>query len=375
MIKGEEEEEEDEGLQMGKKDKGKQREVSVASVKTPVSVAAPERRPTTKSSIHKPSLTGKPIDVLDGRKKREDSIADRSQSLRRTESSPMIALPKDIGPEDFKIIRLIGKGDVGRVYLVARKTTGKLYAMKILSKDEMIRRNKVRRAMTEREILVTAQHPFIVPLYYCFQSKDYLYLLMEYCSGGEFFRTLQRQPGKRIAESAAKHYIAEVLLALEYIHVQGFIYRDLKPENILLHSTGHLMLADFDLSKRAIKPGVPNMVVSSSWWSVGAFPFLLNYFPPLPVFFFLTPNSLSSLSVLQKNVIKGINTSSVVNDFRTNSFVGTEEYIAPEVIHNNGHSANVDWWTLGILLYEMLVSCCCCFIIIIIIFIFIIFIY
>ena len=204
------ESEDDQGLMMGPKDKGKQREqaktasiasktASIASVAAP---AQPERRPTARMPMgpggHKPSLLGKPFDPIEARR-REESTSERSPSLRRTESSPMIALPKETGPEDFKVIRLIGKGDVGRVYLVARKTTGKLYAMKILSKEEMIKRNKVRRAMTEREILVTAHHPFIVPLYYCFQSKDYLYLLMEYCSGGEFFRTLQRQPGKRIS--------------------------------------------------------------------------------------------------------------------------------------------------------------------------------
>lgn len=245
-------------------------------------------------------------------------------SLRRTESTPtLMGFQREIGPEDFKLIRLIGKGDVGRVYLVARKTTGKVYAMKILSKEEMIKRNKVRRVLTEREILVLAQHPFIVPLYYSFQSRDYLYFVMEYCSGGEFFRTLQKQPGKRIPEHAARHYIAEVVLALEYVHMMGFVYRDLKPENILLHSSGHIMLADFDLSKRAQKLGSPGVVYSHSIFS-------------------------------SKPIIKGVNTSSVIGEFRTNSFVGTEEYIAPEVIHNNGHSTNVDWWTLGILLYEML---------------------
>jgi len=125
---------------------------------------------------------------------------DRSGSfLRRTESSPMMVLSKEVGPEDFQLIKLIGKGDVGRVYLATRKTTGKLFAMKVLSKEEMIKRNKVRRALTEREVLVTAQHPFIVPLYHCFQSKDYLYFVMEYCGGGEFFRTLQKQPNKRLS--------------------------------------------------------------------------------------------------------------------------------------------------------------------------------
>lgn len=186
--------EDDEGvIMLTAKDKGKQKEV------------LPERRPTnpaTKpagSSVLTPAQRFSRIDPLEVRKLRDDTADFKGQSLRRTESTPMMLMPKETGPEDFKVIRLIGKGDVGRVYLVARKTTGKLYAMKILSKEEMIKRNKVRRVLTEREILVTAQHPFIVPLYYSFQSKDYLYFIMEYCSGGEFFRTLQKQPGKRIS--------------------------------------------------------------------------------------------------------------------------------------------------------------------------------
>jgi len=181
----------DEGvIMLTAKEKGKQRESQRDVV--------PERKPTLTPQT-KPMLS-RLIDPVEARKLRDEGGSDLNrQSLRRTESTPTMLLPRETGPEDFKVIRLIGKGDVGRVYLVARKTTGKLYAMKILSKEEMIKRNKVRRVMTEREILVTAQHPFIVPLYYSFQSKEYLYLIMEYCSGGEFFRTLQRQPGKRIA--------------------------------------------------------------------------------------------------------------------------------------------------------------------------------
>lgn len=96
----------------------------------------------------------------------------------------------------------------------------------------MIKRNKIKRALAEQEILATSNHPFIVTLYHSFQSEDYLYLCMEYCSGGEFFRTLQTRPGKCISEDAARFYAAEVTAALEYLHLMGFIYRDLKPESM-----------------------------------------------------------------------------------------------------------------------------------------------
>ncbi|KAI8885711.1 Pkinase-domain-containing protein [Backusella circina FSU 941] len=216
-----------------------------------------------------------------------------------------------VGPSSFSKMRMLGKGDVGKVYLVKQKGTDKVMAMKVLSKKEMLRRNKVKRVLAEQEILSSANHPFIVSLYHSFQSQDRLYFVMEYCLGGEFFRALQSRPNKCLPEEGAKFYAAEVISALEYLHLQGFIYRDLKPENILLHHTGHLMLTDFDLSKQSLPPGPPSI-------------------PP------------------------SIDTRTCTAQLRTNSFVGTEEYIAPEVIKGWGHASSVDFWTLGILIFEML---------------------
>jgi len=184
-----------------------------------------------------------------------------------------------------------------------------------LGKKEMLERNKVKRCLTEREILATANHPFIVTLYYSFQSSDHLYFVMEYCAGGEFFRALQKQPHKCLPEDHARFYAAEVLLALEYLHMMGFIYRDLKPENILLHENGHIQLTDFDLSKQAAQTVHPSLIKTS--------------------LFSKTPKVVA------------------VPEMTTNSFVGTEEYIAPEVIEGFGHTSAVDWWTFGILIYEM----------------------
>lgn len=244
-------------------------------------------------------------------------------AFRRTYSSNSIKVRNvEVGPSSFDKIKLIGKGDVGKVYLVREKKSSRLYAMKVLSKKEMIKRNKIKRALAEQEILATSNHPFIVTLYHSFQSDDHLYLCMEYCSGGEFFRALQTRPGKCIPEDDARFYAAEVTAALEYLHLMGFIYRDLKPENILLHQSGHIMLSDFDLSKQSDPGGKPTMILGRN----GA-----------------NTNSLPT-----------IDTKSCIANFRTNSFVGTEEYIAPEVIKGCGHTSAVDWWTLGILIYEML---------------------
>ncbi|CAL9733353.1 flippase kinase 1 [Monosporozyma servazzii] len=218
-----------------------------------------------------------------------------------------------VAPKSFEKVKVLGKGDVGTVYLVRERKTDRLYAMKIFSKSDMIKRKKIKRILAEQEILATSNHPFIVTLYHSFQTEDYLYLCMEYCMGGEFFRALQTRKTKCICEEDARFYISEVIAALEYLHLLGFIYRDLKPENILLHQSGHIMLSDFDLS----------IQVSNS----------------------TTPQ----LAKTQDSMV-----DTKIDGFRTNSFVGTEEYIAPEVIRGNGHTAAVDWWTLGILTYEML---------------------
>ncbi|EFP87106.2 AGC protein kinase [Puccinia graminis f. sp. tritici CRL 75-36-700-3] len=284
---------------------------------------------------------------------------------QRSYSSNSIKVSKsEVGPESFEKIRLLGKGDVGKVYLVREKLppppstkdlppsltsttstdelghllvpnphhqhhqqlapnpnppTERLYAMKVLNKKEMIQRNKIKRALAEQGILAASNHPFIVTLYHSFQSEDYLYFCMEYCMGGEFFRTLQTRPDKRLPEADARFYAAEVISALEYLHLHGYIYRDLKPENILLHQSGHIMLSDFDLSKQSEVGGAP-----------------------------------AGVKMITPDGVPLIDTRSCIADFRTNSFVGTEEYIAPEVIHGNGHSSAVDWWTVGILVYEMI---------------------
>jgi hypothetical protein len=154
------------------------------------------------------------------------------KTFRRTMSYVSLkAREVEVGPSSFSKIKLIGKGDVGKVFLVKHKESQKLYAMKTLRKAEMIKRNKIKRVLAEQEILATSNHPFIVTLYHSFQSEDYLYFVMEYCCGGEFFRALQSRPGKSLVEKDARFYAAEVIAALEYLHLMGFIYRDLKPES------------------------------------------------------------------------------------------------------------------------------------------------
>lgn len=301
----------------------------------PSNYSQDERKPPLRRAASEPNGLKQSEDINSGpdRKQAENAEAGMGSIIAKSTGLAALQEPKRsrrlrnksfsnkfqeviVGPKSFEKIRMLGQGDVGKVYLVKEKKTSRLYALKIFSKSEMIKRKKIKRILAEQEILATSNHPFIVTLYHSFQSEDYLYLCMEYCMGGEFFRALQTRKTKCISEDDARFYASEVTAALEYLHLMGFIYRDLKPENILLHQSGHIMLSDFDLSVQA--KGTKNPVVKGS--------------------------AQSSL----------LDTKICSDGFRTNSFVGTEEYIAPEVIRGNGHTAAVDWWTLGILVYEML---------------------
>nr|AML78200.1 putative LOV domain-containing protein [Anisacanthus quadrifidus] len=226
-----------------------------------------------------------------------------------------------IGLNHFKPIRPLGCGDTGSVHLVELKGSGQLFAMKAMDKTMMLNRNKVHRACVEREIISLLDHPFLPALYTSFQTSTHVCLITDFCPGGELFALLDKQPLKMIKEDSARFYAAEVVIGLEYLHCLGIIYRDLKPENILLQKDGHVVLTDFDLSfKTACKPQVIKHPPPKNRRS-------RNLLPPI---FLAEPNTQS------------------------NSFVGTEEYIAPEIITGEGHSSAIDWWALGILLYEML---------------------
>lgn len=205
---------------------------------------------------------------------------------------------KSVGPNDFQILKLIGKGTFGQVYQVMKKDTKRIYAMKVLSKKVIIQKKEVAHTLGERNILVRtamAASPFIVGLKFSFQTPTDLYLVTDYMSGGELFWHLQKEG--RFAEPRAKFYIAELILALQHLHQHDIVYRDLKPENILLDANGHIALCDFGLSKAN-----------------------------------LTKNDT------------------------TNTFCGTTEYLAPEVLlDEQGYTKMVDFWSLGVLVFEM---CC-----------------
>ncbi|KAJ7950785.1 Protein kinase G11A [Quillaja saponaria] len=155
-----------------------------------------------------------------------------------------------LGMSQFRLLKRLGCGDIGSVYLSELSGTRCYFAMKVMDKASLASRKKLTRAQTEREILQLLDHPFLPTLYTHFETDRFSCLVMEYCPGGDLHTLRQRQPGKHFSEYAARFYAAEVLLALEYLHMLGVVYRDLKPENVLVRDDGHIMLSDFDLSLR-----------------------------------------------------------------------------------------------------------------------------
>ncbi|EPS44897.1 hypothetical protein H072_1110 [Dactylellina haptotyla CBS 200.50] len=200
---------------------------------------------------------------------------------------------KPLTIEDFDLLKVVGKGSFGKVMQVRKKDTKRIYALKTIRKHHIINRSEVTHTLAERTVLAQIDNPFIVPLKFSFQSPEKLYLVLAFVNGGELFHHLQREG--RFDINRSRFYTAELLCALECLHGFNVIYRDLKPENILLDYTGHIALCDFGLCKLNMK-----------------------------------------------------------EDDKTNTFCGTPEYIAPELLLSQGYTKTVDWWTLGVLLYEML---------------------
>ncbi|GMH21637.1 hypothetical protein Nepgr_023479 [Nepenthes gracilis] len=270
-----------------------------------------------------------------------------------------------LGMSHFRLLKQLGCGDIGSVYLSDLSGTHCYFAMKVMDKESLAERKKLNRAHTEREILQLLDHPFLPTLYTHFETDRFSCLVMEYCPGGDLHTLRQMQPGKHFSEYAARFYAAEVLLALEYLHMLGVIYRDLKPENVLVRDDGHIMLSDFDLSLRCtVSPTLIKM--SSDSGPSNAFCVQPACIEPTsvciqPACFIpgIFPKK-SKKKIWQPRAEPGSPSGPLPElvaeptQARSMSFVGTHEYLAPEIIKGEGHGSAVDWWTFGIFLHELL---------------------
>ena len=199
---------------------------------------------------------------------------------------------KDVKLDDFKLLKVIGRGSFGKVHLVEYLPTHETYAMKSLKKDLLIEQDQIENTLLEKEILQSIDYPLLCGLVFCFQTEERIYFVMPFLSGGELFQHLKKF--RTFDEDKVRFYGAQIALALQYLHSKGIVYRDLKPENILMDDKGYLRLADFGMSKK------------------------------------------------------------LKDKEKATSFVGTPEYVAPEVITMEGHDKMADWWSFGVLLFEML---------------------
>lgn len=214
----------------------------------------------------------------------------------------------NVSLDDFELLAVLGRGGFGKVMQVRHKGSNAIYAMKILKKSELCRKRQVERTQTERTILANVRHPFIVQLHYAFQNAQKLYMVMDFVQGGDFFTLMHKF--RRLNEDWVRLYILQIAMALQHLHDREIVYRDLKPENILFCADGYLKLTDFGLSRYfETRPPAAEDIVEEEGGQQG------------PI---------------------------------TRSFCGTEQYMSPEMLLQQGHNYRMDWWCLGLLMHEMI---------------------
>ncbi|CAM8912085.1 unnamed protein product [Rhodiola kirilowii] len=250
-----------------------------------------------------------------------------------------------LGIQDFRVLKLIGSGDIGKVYLCELRKDDErcrsYYAMKVMDRDVLELKKKTHRAEMEKETLKLLRHPFLPSVFAQFEAERFSCNVIDYCSGGDLHSLRHRQPNNRFSISSARFYAAEVLMALEYLHMLGIVYRDLKPENILVRSDGHIMLTDFDLCLRSTS--TPTLQSPDDTTTTNTSRSRSQ------------PSCLSNFRSRKVKALAGQRTFvAEPTSARSSSFVGTHEYVAPEVASGNPHGSPVDWWAFGIFLYEMM---------------------
>ncbi|KAH8860104.1 Serine/threonine-protein kinase 38-like [Schistosoma japonicum] len=264
-----------------------------------------------------------------------EGLTEEQKQIKRTQhalkESEFLRLKRArLTVDDFLPLKIIGKGAFGEVRLVQKQDNGYIYAMKILHKADMLQKDQVAHVRAERDILVKADNPWVVKMFYSFQDSVNLYLVMEFLPGGDMMTLLMKRD--TLTESQTQFYIAETVLAIDSIHKMGFIHRDIKPDNLLLDAKGHIKLSDFGLCTGLKKAHRTDFYKDLSQ---------------------AKPSDFSSGRTDSRRRAEGWNKKRRRLAYST---VGTPDYIAPEVFQHHGYTNSCDWWSLGVIMYEMLIG-------------------
>ncbi|EOA30450.1 hypothetical protein CARUB_v10013575mg [Capsella rubella] len=257
-------------------------------------------------------------------------------------SAKLLSSDGNIHLRHLKLIRHLGTGNLGRVFLCNLRDSSARFALKVIDRNCLTTEKKLSQVETEAEILSLLDHPFLPTLYARIDESHYTCLLIDYAPNGDLHSLLRKQPGNCLPNQAVRFFAAEVLVALEYLHAMGIVYRDLKPENVLLREDGHVMLSDFDL---CFKSDVVPTFKSRRYRRTSSSPSLRRR--RSGCFSVATEEKYEREEMVAEFAAEPVTAFS-------RSCVGTHEYLAPELVSGNGHGSGVDWWAFGIFLYELL---------------------